>query len=47
MPLDANTSGQMEAVFERIAKEWGRLDFVLHSIAFAPKDALGGYHIID
>ena len=28
--------GQLEAVFERIEKDWGRLDFVLHSIAFAP-----------
>src|SRR5262249_40822628 len=42
MPLDVNAPGQMEAVFERIRKEWGRLDFVVHSIAFSPKDALGG-----
>jgi hypothetical protein len=32
----------MEAVFERIAKDWGRLDFVVHSIAFSPKEALQG-----
>jgi enoyl-[acyl-carrier protein] reductase I len=42
LPLDVNTPGQMEAVFERIAKEWGKLDFVVHSIAFSPKDALQG-----
>jgi enoyl-[acyl-carrier protein] reductase I len=42
MPLDVNVTGQMEAVFERIAKEWGKLDFVVHSIAFSPKDALHG-----
>jgi len=42
MPLDARTPDQMEAVFERIKKEWGSLDFVLHSIAFSPKDALQG-----
>ena len=42
MPLDARMPGQMEAVFERIAKDWGNLDFVVHSIAFSPKDALGG-----
>ena len=42
MPLDVNSEGQMEAVFDRIAKQWGRLDFVLHSIAFSPKDALQG-----
>src|SRR6476619_207296 len=38
MPLDVSVDGQMEAVFDRIAKEWGRLDFVVHSIAFSPKD---------
>jgi enoyl-[acyl-carrier protein] reductase I len=42
MPLDVRTDGQMETVFERIRKEWGRLDFLVHSIAFSPKDALGG-----
>ena len=42
MPLDVRTPGQMEAVFERIASEWGALDFVLHSIAFSPKEALQG-----
>src|SRR6266481_4492005 len=42
LPLDVNTPGQMETVFERITKEWGKLDFVLHSIAFSPKDALQG-----
>src|SRR5580704_17308394 len=42
MPLDVREPGQMEAVFERITKEWGKLDFVVHSIAFAPKEALQG-----
>src|SRR5271156_441065 len=42
MPLDVRTPGQMEAVFERIKKDWGKLDFVVHSIAFSPKDALQG-----
>lgn len=42
MPLDVRTPGQMEAVFERIAKEWGRLDYLIHSIAFSPKDTLRG-----
>jgi len=40
MPLDVRTPGQMEAVFERIAGTWGHLDFVVHSIAFSPKEAL-------
>ncbi|MGH7490348.1 MAG: SDR family oxidoreductase, partial [bacterium] len=42
MPLDVNKPGEMEAVFERIAKDWGELDFVVHSIAFSPKDTLQG-----
>ncbi|HXX07643.1 MAG TPA: enoyl-ACP reductase FabI [Pseudolabrys sp.] len=42
MPLDVSAPGQMEAVFERIAKDWGKLDFVVHSIAFSPKEALQG-----
>ena len=42
MPLDVRTPGQTEAVFERIAKDWGELDFLVHSIAFSPKDALQG-----
>ena len=42
MPLDVRAEGQLEAVFQRIARDWGRLDFLLHSIAFAPKEALQG-----
>src|SRR4029079_8144046 len=42
VPLDVRAPGQMEAVFERINKEWGKLDFAVHSIAFSPKEALQG-----
>jgi len=42
MPLDVNAPGQIEKVFERIAQDWGELDFVVHSIAFSPKEALCG-----
>jgi enoyl-[acyl-carrier protein] reductase I len=42
LPLDVRMPGQMEAVFERISRDWGQLDFVVHSIAFSPKEALGG-----
>ena len=42
MPLDVATPGMLEDVFGRIAEEWGRLDIVVHSIAFAPKDDLQG-----
>lgn len=42
LPLDVEQPGQMEAVFAAIERQWGRLDFVLHSIAFAPKSDLHG-----
>ncbi|MEJ0074422.1 MAG: enoyl-ACP reductase FabI [Alphaproteobacteria bacterium] len=42
MPLDTRVPGQMEAVFDAISKKWGSLDFLVHSIAFSPKDALHG-----
>lgn len=42
LPLDVQVPGQLEAVMARIRAEWGRLDFVVHSIAFAPRDDLHG-----
>jgi enoyl-[acyl-carrier protein] reductase I len=42
MPLDVSQPGQLEAVFDEITRKWGRLDVVVHSIAFAPKDDLQG-----
>jgi enoyl-[acyl-carrier protein] reductase I len=42
MPLDVRVDGQLEAAFERITTEWGRLDCLLHSIAFAPREDLHG-----
>jgi enoyl-[acyl-carrier protein] reductase I len=42
MPLDVERTGDMEAVFGAIREQWGRLDFVLHSIAFAPAAELHG-----
>jgi enoyl-[acyl-carrier protein] reductase I len=46
MPLDLQVEGQLEAVFARIEKDWGKLDLCLHSIAFAPKQDLQG-RVID
>jgi enoyl-[acyl-carrier protein] reductase I len=42
LPLDVEIDGQMEAVFNTIKSEWGQLDFVVHSIAYCPKDDLHG-----
>ena len=42
MPMDIMADGELEAVFDQIAADWGDLDFVVHSIAFSTMDALGG-----
>jgi enoyl-[acyl-carrier protein] reductase I len=42
MPLDVSQPGELEAVFEEIRQKWGRLDILVHSIAFAPKEDLQG-----
>jgi enoyl-[acyl-carrier protein] reductase I len=41
-PLDVSVPGELEAVFDKIAATWGRLDILVHSIAFAPKQDLQG-----
>ena len=40
--LDVAVPGQLEAMFDQIRTEWGRLDILVHSIAFAPKEDLQG-----
>ncbi len=40
--MDVSVPGELEAVFETIGSRWGKLDILVHSIAFAPKDDLQG-----
>jgi len=42
LPCDVARDGQLEAVFERVADTWGRLDFLVHAIAWAPSGDLHG-----
>lgn len=42
LPLNVEKEGEIEAVFARIRDEWGALDFIIHSIAFAPRQDLHG-----
>ena len=42
LPLDVSVEGELEAVFEAVAKQWGQLNILVHSIAFAPKEDLQG-----
>src|ERR1700751_1054182 len=39
MPLNVGVDAEVEAVFEQIRQRWGRLDYLVHSIAFSPKEA--------
>jgi enoyl-[acyl-carrier protein] reductase I len=41
-PLNVENEGELEAVFEEIGRRWGKLDSLVHSIAFAPKEDLQG-----
>jgi enoyl-[acyl-carrier protein] reductase I len=42
LELDVNNPDDLEAVAGELQERWGRVDGVLHAIAFAPEDALGG-----
>jgi enoyl-[acyl-carrier protein] reductase I len=42
LPLDVAKPGELESVFGQVASQWGRLDILVHSIAFAPKADLQG-----
>jgi enoyl-[acyl-carrier protein] reductase I len=42
LPLEVRDSAQVDGLFAGIAERWGRLDILVHSIAFAPRDALQG-----
>jgi len=41
-PVDVSIPGQLEAMFDQVRSQWGRLDILVHSIAFAPKEDLQG-----
>lgn len=40
LPCDVTDDNQVAELFRTIDQEWGRLDFLVHSVAFAPKEAL-------
>jgi enoyl-[acyl-carrier protein] reductase I len=42
LPLDVANPGELETVFDAVRKQWGRLDILVHSIAWAPKEDLQG-----
>ncbi len=42
LPCDVTDAASMDSVFETLKAEWGKLDFVVHAIAYSDKDALKG-----
>lgn len=40
LPCDVTDDQEIDALFDRLNSEWGTLDFLVHSVAFAPKEAL-------
>ncbi|MBT4889549.1 MAG: enoyl-ACP reductase FabI [Rhodospirillales bacterium] len=45
MECDVTNNDSLKSTFERIEKEWGKLDFVVHAIAFSDKEELKGRYI--
>jgi enoyl-[acyl-carrier protein] reductase I len=45
LPCDVTDTASMDAVFETLAGKWGRLDFLLHAIAYADKNELKGRYV--
>ncbi len=41
-PLNVENPGELEALFDEIGRRWGKLDSLIHSIAFAPTEDLQG-----
>jgi enoyl-[acyl-carrier protein] reductase I len=44
-PLDVSKPEEIEALKESIEKDYGKIDFLVHSVAFAPREALDGKFI--
>lgn len=45
VPMDVTNQAEVDAAFEAIGKKYGRLDYIIHSIAFAPREALEGDYV--
>lgn len=45
LPCDVTDASSIDAVFETLKKEWGRLDFLVHAIAFSDKNELDGRYV--
>jgi enoyl-[acyl-carrier protein] reductase I len=45
VPADVTDASSLDAAFDAVAKRWGKLDFVVHAVAFSDKDELKGKYL--
>jgi enoyl-[acyl-carrier protein] reductase I len=45
LPCDVTDTASMDAVFAELSRHWGRLDFLVHAIAFSDKTELDGRYV--
>ncbi len=45
LPCDVTDSASLDAVFSTLAEQWGKLDFLVHAIAFSDKSQLDGRYV--
>ena len=45
LPCDVTKQEEVDETFKRVGEEFGRLDFLIHSIAYAPREALSGEYL--
>lgn len=45
LPCDVTDAGSLDGVFARLGESWGRLDFVVHAIAYSDKEELKGKYV--
>src|ERR1051325_4615057 len=45
LPCDVSKQDEVDATFKKVGEDFGKLDFLIHSIAYAPREALGGEYL--
>jgi enoyl-[acyl-carrier protein] reductase I len=45
LPLDVAEDREIDAVVTTLGKEWGQIDVIAHSVAFAPREQLSGSYV--
>src|ERR1051326_5568164 len=45
LSFDVTKQDEVDETFRQVGEKFGRLDFLIHSIAFAPREALGGEYL--